>query len=715
MSKSTFHQTSPSFVQYTHATDKLKPAPHGMNTRGNNLSSMSKNTGQRKQRSKSIHGLPVAPVFYPDKEEFQDSIGYINKIAPIGEKYGIIKIVPPAGWNPPMQLDMNKFSFRTRRQDLHMMDLRFREIVSYDERVYRFFCNLGMELPESFFISNTSIDLYSLMRCIDSHASLSEKELKVHVWKRILRELSIPFTNASLKEASDLYLRYIFPFEDFVRKYQTSEDQCFETDLFPKFFTKDEHSNISIKDQKTSKHFNPETNESVGILQNQESKRNEQIKQQYMPADNFGSNDNHSHNKKRRLNSLSTNNNHLCDNCHKPVNCEVEDTCKEAYCTKCIINPYEFGFETGNYYTLSNFEKYCDNFKKNYFSKFKDSEITEDIVEKEYWKLVKDNNTSLEVEYGADLSTLDQGSAFPSLAKNPVNPYSKDTWNLNVIASTNGSLLSYIDNPVSGITCPWLYVGMCFSTFCWHVEDNYTYSVNYQHYGDTKLWYGIPGDQAERFERAALDIAPDLVKKQKDLLYQLATMINPDELQKRGVDVYFIDQGPNEFVITFPKSFHAGINHGFNINEAVNFAPKDWLLNGFSLNGVLKYQSLLKPPVLSHDMLVYNLATNPASEISVSELRPWVHEAVKRELGIRSMIRGRCDLKEILYRELMEDAENWQCQHCKAFSYFSQVACSCKSITVCPIHIEYLCKCDLSNKTLRLKVDDNELQKLLSY
>lgn len=41
------------------------------------------------------------------------------------------------------------------------------------------------------------------------------------------------------------------------------------------------------------------------------------------------------------------------------------------------------------------------------------------------------------------------------------------------------SLLRYIKSDISGMTVPWIYLGMLFSAFCWHNEDHYTYSVNY--------------------------------------------------------------------------------------------------------------------------------------------------------------------------------------------------------------------------------------------
>lgn len=63
----------------------------------------------------------------------------------------------------------------------------------------------------------------------------------------------------------------------------------------------------------------------------------------------------------------------------------------------------------------------------------------------------------------------------PNLEVHPADPYSRDGWNLNNLPILAGSLLRYIKSDISGMTIPWIYVGMVFSTFAWHKEDHYTY------------------------------------------------------------------------------------------------------------------------------------------------------------------------------------------------------------------------------------------------
>jgi len=51
------------------------------------------------------HGLQEAPTFKPSEEEFKSPMEYIKKIALEGSKYGIVKIIPPDGWNPEFAID----------------------------------------------------------------------------------------------------------------------------------------------------------------------------------------------------------------------------------------------------------------------------------------------------------------------------------------------------------------------------------------------------------------------------------------------------------------------------------------------------------------------------------------------------------------------------------------------------------------------------------
>ncbi|EPX71281.1 histone demethylase Jmj2 [Schizosaccharomyces octosporus yFS286] len=644
------------------------------------------------QNRPSAVGLSPAPTFYPTDEEFKDAIRYIQKITPVAKEFGIVKIVPPSGWKPSFELDMDKFTFRARRQDLRMMDLGFRESAAYDERVYRYFCNKGIELPQIFIIANTTVDLYQIRNSLERLGFSKGAAIPKECWRRVLVSMNLPNTSGAEKEIMTIYSKYIAPFEEYVATLSSDANK------YQPLFTKVEDNELPLTDKSSRK----QKIEDVSFRRSSR-KKSDSVEETTTQKHNGGMN---AARKKRAK---------TCESCQRKIDFSVECLGKESYCKDCILTPHVFGFEMGDVYTLSEFEKKCDNFKTEYFSKFDTQTlISDELVEAEYWKLVKSKEEAYEVEYGADLSTMDKGSAFPHWRKTPKNPYSRDPWNLNVLASSNGSLLRYVENAVSGITSPWLYIGMCFSTFCWHVEDNYTYSANYQHSGETKLWYGIPGNDASKFEEAAHEIAPDLSSSQPDLLYQLAAMANPKELTKRGVKVYYVDQTPNDFVVTFPKCFHGGINLGFNINEAVNFAPKNWLLDGYSLEGALKYQSILKPAVLSHDRLIYKLATKNTDVVAYEELLPCLREAITREQSERSFIRKQYHLNEALVREPLKTDEQWQCVYCNAYSYFSKIVCPCTSLVACTKHMEKLCDCKIEKKTLQIRIRDTELLNLLN-
>lgn len=95
--------------------------------------------------------------------------------------------------------------------------------------------------------------------------------------------------------------------------------------------------------------------------------------------------------------------------------------------------------------------------------------------------------------------------------------------------------------------------------------------------GEPKTWYGVPGSHAQLLEQCMMKEVPELFRDSPDLLHQLTTIINPNILMDYGVQVFRTDQCPGEFIITFPRSYHAGFNQGYNFAEAVNFCPPDWV------------------------------------------------------------------------------------------------------------------------------------------
>lgn len=178
------------------------------------------------------------------------------------------------------------------------------------------------------------------------------------------------------------------------------------------------------------------------------------------------------------------------------------DSCKDNFHTDCLIIPlsstpkgrwncpkcvadlvpklpklytHDFGFaESRCKYTLSEFQETADKFKSDYFDRELD-EISCDLTEKEFWRLVTCLDDLVTVEYGADLHTNQVGSGFASLRneKNQNADYISHPWNLNKLPLLDGSLFRYINSNINGMVAPWLYVGMCYSVFCWHTEDHW--------------------------------------------------------------------------------------------------------------------------------------------------------------------------------------------------------------------------------------------------
>ncbi|KAG7519301.1 lysine-specific demethylase 5B-B-like isoform X2 [Solea senegalensis] len=389
-------------------------------------------------------------------------------------------------------------------------------------------------------------------------------------------------------------------------------------------------------------------------------------------------------------------------------------------CPKCLAQecskPLEaFGFEQAfRDYSLRAFGQMADAFKSDYFNMPVHMVPTE-LVEKEFWRLVGAIDEDVTVEYGADIASKEFGSGFPiPNGKFKVSPadekYLKCGWNLNNLAMMKPSVLTHVTADICGMTLPWLYVGMCFSSFCWHIEDHWSYSINYLHWGEPKTWYGAPGFAAEQLEAVMKKLAPELFDSQPDLLHQLVTIMNPNTLMAHGVPIYRTNQCAGEFVITFPRSYHSGFNQGFNFAEAVNFCTVDWMPLGRQC--VDHYRQLHRYNVFSHDEMVCNMAlkADTLDVVLASATHKDMVIMIRDERGVREKIAkmGVIHAKQAKYDNLQDDER--QCAKCRTTCYLSAITCPCRSgVLVCPHHINDLCSCPVTSYTLNYRYTLEEL------
>ncbi|KAF8033026.1 hypothetical protein BT93_D1803 [Corymbia citriodora subsp. variegata] len=419
----------------------------------------------------------------------------------------------------------------------------------------------------------------------------------------------------------------------------------------------------------------------------------------------------------------------LCDRCNRGwhIYC-LSPPLKQVppgnwYCLDCLnSNEDNFGFVPGKKFSMEDFKRIADRAKKKWFGSGAVSRVQ---VEKKFWEIVEGSVGKVEVMYGSDLDTSVYGSGFPrvnderpdSVESKVWDEYRASPWNLNNLPKLKGSMLHAVHNSIAGVMVPWLYVGMLFSSFCWHFEDHCFYSMNYLHWGEPKCWYSVPGSESGAFEKVMKDTLPDLFDAQPDLLFQLVTMLNPSVLQENGVPVYSILQEPGNFVITFPRSFHGGFNFGLNCAEAVNFAPADWIPHGGYSSEL--YRFYRKPAVLSHEELLYVVAKSNYDRkalpfLEKELLRIYTEEKDRREQLWKNGVVKSSPMPPRTHPECVGTEEDPMCVICQQYLYLSAVVCDCRpSASVCLEHWQRICECKPSKRCLRYRHTLAELSDLL--
>lgn len=181
------------------------------------------------------------------------------------------------------------------------------------------------------------------------------------------------------------------------------------------------------------------------------------------------------------------------------------------------------------------------------------------VLERQYWRNCGFGTPAM---YGADM----EGSLFTDQTK---------SWNVAHLPSLLNRLIPS-SSGLPGVNTPYLYFGMWRATFAWHVEDMDLFSINYIHFGAGKFWYAVPQARASALEQTMKSHFPEPSRCPQFLRHK-SYLASPMMLAKTSCRPNTLVQHAGEFVITYPRGYHAGFNLGFNCAESVNFALDSWI------------------------------------------------------------------------------------------------------------------------------------------
>uniref|UniRef100_A0A0X3NGY2 [histone H3]-trimethyl-L-lysine(4) demethylase n=1 Tax=Schistocephalus solidus TaxID=70667 RepID=A0A0X3NGY2_SCHSO len=666
---------------------------------------------------------PEAPVFYPTPQEFEDPVLYLSKIKPIAFQTGICKIIPPKGWNPPFAVDINTFRFTPRVQRLYELEAHSRLKLDFISKLYQFVRLQGggkLRIPS---INGKYLDVFWLFKHVQKAGGF-DQVTSAKLWPSIAEKLGYNGSKYATAIKSN-YEKILLPFELVMcsktdkKNVKRKESGVVSPTKRARTIVKD----VSVIDYNANKElqnlkfFGAGPKAAVPINDTTpeipKTSRRQQVASFACQICNLDNNE-------ANLLICSTQSCQACYHtyCLSPPLPGVPRW--QWKCPQCIREicgrPMElYGFpQAAEAYSLQEFGVKADSFKAQYFRQ-KPIDVPCSTVEQEFWRILQEYTEDVVVEYGADIHSSDQGSGFPTELqirncpemyptaeqKQQALMYAQSPWNLNNLPVFGNSVLRFIKGNIDGMKVPWCYVGMVFSTFCWHIEDHWSCSINFMHWGEPKTWYGVSSLHAEDFERAMRNQAAELFDLSPDLLHHITTIMNPNLIQAEGVPIYRTDQHCGEFVVTFPRAYHAGFNQGFNFAEAVNICCPDWLPIGRAC--IEHYASMKRQCVFSNDELLLTLAEVAAGIRPMEEAAMWtdltaerfrstkstgfdinalsiIHDefaaVLKREVAHRTRLAALRSERERL-DELVDDER--VCAVCQTTLFFSALICVCKA------------------------------------
>ena len=519
------------------------------------------------QAAQELAEIPEAPVLRPSPEEFARGTAYFSGLwRRYGDKHGIVKVIPPVGCGPSPFVISPSQPFEAKVQPLSLLNGEAKQDVAFERRLRLQAFLRGQPLPcdpppqisASSSSSSSSVSLCNLARAVDSQSA---------DWNGVAKALGFPSSCApQLEKIHQVYLSSgpSLPAKPPLQKLIRSSKRAKAVTKLEDNLTTCPACNESIVGRPVGEFL--KCSFCAGVV------HNACLDPQPQPRSGFLDHD------------------WICPSC-----LEVPDDFLDA----------DFGFEEIKCGSFAMYAKHCCD------TACELKRLGVQPTEEGYWGLLlagcnlQGLSQSIETVYASDVDSSKM--RFPG---SRTAPESQDL-GAGFSGAESGSLLSLLGGSIEGCSTPWLYLGSPLSSFCWHIEDHYLFSASCHYWGPPKVWYGVPGKQADAFETCFKNLCPDLYKSVPDLLQRLNTMVPPWQLHTRGIEVSRAIQWPGEIIVTFPQAYHCGFNTGANCAEAVNFATSDWLPYGAAAEK--DYSRAKKDPLFAYDDLVLKFAQHVAA------------------------------------------------------------------------------------------------------
>lgn len=417
--------------------------------------------------------IPPGPVYYPTEDEFGDPLEFIYRIRAEAEPYGICKIVPPKSWKPPFALNLDSFTFPTKTQAIHQLQAR---PAACDSKTFELEYNrfledhCGKKLRKVVF-EGEELDLCKLFNAVKRYGGY-DKVVKDKKWGDVSRFVrsTRKISECAKHVLSQLYREHLYDYECHYNQLNREPGRGGK-----RVMHEVRRSQCRIENSSSKKRRRNNEGDQIKVCKVEEEEEHDQICEQCKSG-------------------LHGEVMLLCDRCDKGwhIYC-LSPPLKQVpsgnwYCLDCFNSEKDsFGFVPGKQYSIEAFRRMADRAKKKWFGSGSPSRMQ---IEKKFWEIVEGSVGEVEVMYGNDLDTSVYGSGFPrvddrrpeSVEAKIWDEYCSSPWNLNNLPKLKGSVLRAVHDNIAGVMVPWLYIGMLFSSFCWHFEDHCFYSMNYHHW-----------------------------------------------------------------------------------------------------------------------------------------------------------------------------------------------------------------------------------------